>query len=896
MMNDWHQLKSIIRETVRQVVRAELEKAMAAQRAELLEMLEQVIDRPNSTFQMQVESSAGVSPDHRQEPLAEILSELDHEIEEDQEIDRDSLSINSQPLELEDTIPSLIANTSTAGFIVQDKSLVLTSDSGTTLDLSPIPISPALEQEADLEADVTMEAQEDNPPSLDLPTTWALDDSVEDSESFVLGKLDSSELDLEVFPPDPSLSLFTDRAEVAEIPAITTSSSPIDSVILETVEPIPPLDTEDRELSSIDFNPPSNQTLDINTLEQKRQELLQQLAQLEEQETGLETGLGESIGTSDVDDLSQITGVLEFNPEEDLELSTQIHATEIIPSKAELEFKDLESIEPNADLDADLTSEFSSISDLNLEMDTDPALPVIEDEVPSEVLIQAPEEVLAESYSTEILNTEILNKVPDQILTENPDKNPDKNLDETDRLLNEFADREGQEDQEATPELTYNPRNPWFLGIDCCNKSLSLALTDSLTRRTYTLQFASTNRSHSLPLTDDWQLDQCWDTTIPQALQNNYEQKVQTILAKVVTDLRHPQLPTTDIPLIFENLRGIIVSLPIAQSTAYGVKFRQAILQAGWTTRPESVLVIDRAIAPLLAILEQQRSVTNTFHLSIHCTDEYTTIALSVKPLAFVNLSYGCRFVENTLKEAIGKNIFSHIPEPEMVTYLTNICQAHFQDPSQQKWEYEWQNQQIPVDRSQLEQCQQLALRQWLELVGPHINQFLSQLPDYTPAQIWLMGKLPIGFWDWLSSKLAPARPLILHEKAIVEGLAVAPFWREYLDIVKLQYSDYFLIHEICALRLPDPCSFSTVTDALHQRGVNVKACLDRLQQIITKGIPAQLGLGLDSRGSQLFQANPDGKLSACRDNMLTIRSHLQQLQYGLRQNLAEPLVFPHYP
>jgi len=748
MMNDWHQLKSLIREVVRQVVRTELEKAMAAQKAEILEMLEQLLDRSTPVYMEAPTPSSGTDEQNGEdypEPLAELLSTLSHEIDRPADILEDNLA-SPASLQFSTGEPPTLP--------LEDHSGIASATGEAPLDLSPDASLTGLGEMADLGLETSLERTAE---LTDVPDRWTEEPSPPVAMS----------------SPTVGTGAFTETTGSLEIQA-EVSATPID----------------------------------IHTLEQKRQELLRQLAELE----------GQAIAETTV-----------------TQAVTELTDTETSP----------------------------------------------------ESLLHQPESELADAQ-------------PQEAIGDNPE-DKEENLDETDRLLNEFADQEEPNQQSeieapAIPEPTYNPTNPWFLGIDYYDQCLSLALTDSVTRRTYNLQFASNKRSNYLPLGDDWRLDQCWDTSIPQALQNSYEQKVQDILAKVITDLRHPQLPTSDMPLIFENLRGIIVSLPIGYSTAYGVRFRQALLQAGWATRPESILVLDRAIAPLLAVIERQKEVKNIYHLSIHCTDESTTIALSVKPLAFVNLPYGYEFVEHSLKEAISKNIFNHIPEPDTVKYLVHICQAHFHEPSQQKWEYEWQNQPITVDRSQIDQCQQLALRQWLALVGPHINQFLSQLPDHTPAQIWLMGKLPIGFWEWLSGKLAPARPQMLPEQAVTEGLAVAPFWREYLDIVKLQYSDYFLIHEICALRLPDPCTFNTITDALLQRGVNVRACLDRLQQIVNQGVPSHLGLGQDSRSSRLFQPTPDGKLSPCRDNMLMIRSHLQQLQYGLRQNLAEPLVFPHYP
>jgi hypothetical protein len=44
-----------------------------------------------------------------------------------------------------------------------------------------------------------------------------------------------------------------------------------------------------------------------------------------------------------------------------------------------------------------------------------------------------------------------------------------------------------------------------------------------------------------------------------------------------------------------------------------------------------------------------------------------------------------------------------------------------------------------------------------------------------------------------------------------------------------------------------------------------------------------------------LFQPTTDGRLSACRDIIVAVRTYLQQLQYELKQNLTEPIVFPYF-
>ncbi|MFN3927523.1 MAG: hypothetical protein ACK4QL_09430 [Pseudanabaenaceae cyanobacterium] len=468
-----------------------------------------------------------------------------------------------------------------------------------------------------------------------------------------------------------------------------------------------------------------------------------------------------------------------------------------------------------------------------------------------------------------------------------------------DQLLNSFADAIEAEitappEPEPQPDFGYSPRNTWFLGVDIYCDRLSLCLADGDTGQTYPLQFSSTqgDRLSYRQLDGEWQMGTNLASKLSQTSQNLLSEQLQALWQSLIGELRHPNLPVADLPTIFQNLQGIVVSQPYGESDAYGIRCRQTLLEVGWIKAPESVLVIERALGPLLAIAHQGPDFQFA-HLCLQVFPDQMALSLLAKPPRITHLEVGV----DGLQQGIARLLFSHLDDPETGFYFYRTCsQAFSRDPLLSQWEYEWQHQSAYIHRQQWEQAQQQALQTWVQPLSAQLNQMLSYIADPNQLDLWLVGHIPSLLTEWLCAKLIPAHLHHLPETAIAQGLALAPFYREYLDVGRLQYSDYFLLHELCHLRLPDPCDPDLIFQTLHNRGVNVRACEERLRGLLFQGLPPKLGLASDlDGGAVLFQATGDGKLSACRDVMVILRSHLQQFQYGLRQNLAEPLVFPHY-
>ncbi len=474
-------------------------------------------------------------------------------------------------------------------------------------------------------------------------------------------------------------------------------------------------------------------------------------------------------------------------------------------------------------------------------------LPIGEsDPVPAQEVAPSPEEEELEQIKQLLAQKEALEAQLEALTSE----------EDTDALLNAFAD---QETAPSPPNPDYSPDNPWFLGIDIASPVVHLCLANGITGRTYPLN----------PLPKDG----------------------KEVLAKLCRHwaeyAQHPQLIPADLPRIFQHIKGIILSASGTDIDLQALRLRQMVMQAGFLVKPEAVLVLDRAIAPLLAVLHNYPAMADQ-HFYLHLHSHTTSLGMTAQPVLTATIEQGTEHLEL----AIARHLFPILSAESTCVELAQQCHQYFQEHGDS---LQWQYEQLSVSRSHYEQAQQKGLAPWLEHINRQLNQWMSH--DTVIGQVWLIdipAILQVPLTTWLQTKLPHAALQYLPPSAIAEGLAVAPFHRLALDIPRLQYSDYFLLNELCALRLPDVFEPKLLWQSLHQRGVNVRACSDRIQQIINHGLPQELELPLEPK-TMLFQPTADGRLSVCRDIMVAVRSYLQQLQYELQQNLTEPLVFPHF-
>jgi hypothetical protein len=142
----------------------------------------------------------------------------------------------------------------------------------------------------------------------------------------------------------------------------------------------------------------------------------------------------------------------------------------------------------------------------------------------------------------------------------------------------------------------------------------------------------------------------------------------------------------------------------------------------------------------------------------------------------------------------------------------------------------------------------------------------------------------------------------------VANGLAVAPLYANLLDVARQQYSDYFLLQEICRLNLTQSINPNQLLKQLQMRGVNIKACRDRILSILQGDLPAGIfpwqepehgavledpTLSSELFSGRLFELETDGTYEPNVTKFQQLRVYLQAIIGNMSQTLNEPLVFP---
>ncbi|MCA1903944.1 MAG: hypothetical protein LDL47_03790, partial [Cyanobacteria bacterium KgW148] len=193
----------------------------------------------------------------------------------------------------------------------------------------------------------------------------------------------------------------------------------------------------------------------------------------------------------------------------------------------------------------------------------------------------------------------------------------------------------------------------------------------------------------------------------------------------------------------------------------------------------------------------------------------------------------------------------------------------------------------------------------FLQLLNRHVNGLLirSGLFAENIKTVVRSGGTMQGtvFQEWLEQKFPQAKREKVPSNA--DGLAVAPRFYGLLDLSHQQYSDFFLVHEMCKLNWQEPMHPSTVLQQLQQRGINVHSCVNRVISILQNNLPKgvipqdpilvpdgaietflQSGGLFERLGNGFYQISP--KQLAWMDN------YLAQLCHHLQQSITEPMVF----
>ncbi|MFN3361551.1 MAG: hypothetical protein ACK421_09020, partial [Pseudanabaenaceae cyanobacterium] len=507
--------------------------------------------------------------------------------------------------------------------------------------------------------------------------------------------------------------------------------------------------------------------------------------------------------------------------------------------------------------------------------------------------------------------------------------------------LNDFADRleisfkipgtKGKVASPTLPSLSLEDINDsWFLGIDLGDTAIRLSLSNLTTNRVYDLgslpgelrvEDMTVRRYKSvlqvgLPYFSQGQWRPLLQWTEGQALPLvALLSGIRGILQEGRYRLGHPDLK--NLSLLLQHLSGVVFGYPPQWDDAYIFNLREIILSCGFCQRPEQVIAVPQTIAPLLERLqrgETVREVTLFIDGGANTTEFLLVKPVVGQPLSHEQLFYqsvdqggvhlSLNLVRDLLLPQMPGGVLPQAPvyHPQVQAMLDLADRAKHHLDGEEIWLEEWRGYKLSLGRSAYVHriCQP-----YVQLLNRHVNTLLIRaglFADNVKAVFCGGGTMTSRvLQEWVRQKFPQATVATFSPSA--NGLAVAPRYYALLDLTQQQYSDFFLLHEICQLDWSQPMHPATILQQLQQRGINVHACVNRvisiLQNNLPKGVIPQDPLVVpDSsievflQGGGLFDRLANGFYQIVPSQLSWLDSYLSQLCNNLQQSIREPMVF----
>jgi hypothetical protein len=245
----------------------------------------------------------------------------------------------------------------------------------------------------------------------------------------------------------------------------------------------------------------------------------------------------------------------------------------------------------------------------------------------------------------------------------------------------------------------------------------------------------------------------------------------------------------------------------------------------------------------------------------------------------------------------------------QMLDLADRVKVTFGRDVGVDSWNEDLMGQPIVVLRRELEN---LILQPFIQRLNRELNSILSNagVLGEDVHQVLLLGStmhIPL-LSRWLAQKLPNAKIDPLATSVLANGLAVSPLYPNLQDVARQQYSDYFLLQEICRLNLTQSVNSTQLLQQLQMRGVNIKTCRDRILSILQGDLPEGLfpwqepessviledpTLSGDLFAGRLFELETDGTYQPNVPKFQQLRVYLQAIIGNMSQTLNEPLVFP---
>jgi len=429
---------------------------------------------------------------------------------------------------------------------------------------------------------------------------------------------------------------------------------------------------------------------------------------------------------------------------------------------------------------------------------------------------------------------------------------------------------------------------------------------------------------------------------------------LKNLLEQIQTRANHSQLP--DVGLILLKLSGVVFGYPSNWSDTYILNVREAILKSGLVSQAEQVTAVEQAIAPVLSLIhDHDQKISQEITLFIDAGAVTTSLCLTkgieakesdrsklhIRSLDYAGISINqdiilklfyphwqlitnpnrhlCKFDHLNLPEIgatdtqertiLQQYLLSSTIGQQMLELADRVKITFGKDMGVDSWNEELMGQPIVVLRRELEN---FILQPFIQRLNRELNSILSNagILGEDIRQVLLLGStmhIP-SLSRWLSQKLPNASINPLATSVLASGLAVSPLYPNLQDVVRQQYSDYFLLQEICRLNLTKSINPTQLLQQLQMRGINIKACRDRILTILQGDLPEGLfpwqepeqavilgdpTLSSDLFAGQLFELETDGTYQPNVTKFQQLRVYLQAIISNMSQTLNEPLVFP---
>jgi len=416
------------------------------------------------------------------------------------------------------------------------------------------------------------------------------------------------------------------------------------------------------------------------------------------------------------------------------------------------------------------------------------------------------------------------------------------------------------------------------------------------------------------------------------------------------------------------NLAGVFVSCPAGWSEAYRFNVREVILASGLVNNGEQICFVEEAIASLLTELhfhennlvtsENIAEITTKYNsenyplrwqgetLVINSGANTTELALVNIPEKLPDLNYqnfilrSFPYAGNHLDQDIvcqlllngETEIEKPLPgEPDLLTrqqlqmrlsssewgetLLSAASYLKVTLPQEDSFTFTLGEEDREIRNKDLEKR---VISRFVQSLNRELNTLLTQAGSSVEAisQVLCTGKTTMlpSLTTWLRQKFPNAKVIqeteikstVKPENRVATGLAILPLYTQLLDSSRQQYNDYFLLLELLRTFDETPLSIGKIINLLERKGINTRACQQRLFALLAGELPAglvpsELDAGLLTeaswqnmdyqiiRAGKLFREPENQTYSLNFDYAQHLRRYLTEVLASTSQKLTEP-------